>query len=211
MGMVADKDGDQVKITNLLVDGQAFNGGVKLGDVLSGINGVSLEDCMTTATDTDELSKMMAVAVRPITLNFNKVFAPKPAPIVEQKPKLDPGMQQFKSLMIQGLEVIKHHGKKKGNAKRILYMDPAMQHVYCGKSKGEKTAKVYDIHDSITHIRPVGGQDKSLEIVSKIAKKKGKTAEEVLRIEVPTSKARDLIVDKLGILIRHEKEVKKQG
>ena len=43
------------------------------------------------------------------------------------------------------------------------------------------------------------------------AKKKGKTAEEVLRIEVPTSKARDLIVDKLGILIRHEKEVKKQG
>ena len=85
-------------------------------------------------------------------------------------------------------------------------MDPKMENVYCGAKKGDtKTRKVYNIHDDVTHVRPVDKSATQLEIATNKTKR-GKT--EVLKVEVPTPKARDLIVDKLAVLIRHEKAAK---
>jgi hypothetical protein len=215
MGMMTENKTGKITITNVLIGGQADKGTVKINDFISGINGVACIDCMADPGDTEELKKMMAVAVRPIIVNFNKKFdsaknntkKPAPKPSVPEKPKLDPGMEQFKSLMIQGLEVIKHHSKGKKKDKRILYMDPKMENVYCGAKKGDpKTKKVYSIHDDITHVRPVDKSTTQLEIATS---KKVKGKAETLKVEVPTPKARDLIVDKLAVLIRHEKAAKK--
>jgi len=213
MGMMTENKAGKITITNVLIGGQADKGAVKIGDVITGINGVACADCMASPSDTEELKKMMAVAVRPIIVNFNKGFhaaakkKPEAKALTPAAPKLDPGMEQFKSLMIQGLEVIKHHSSRKNKKdKRILYMDPKMENIYCGAKKGDpKTRKVYSIHDDITHVRPVANSTKQLEIAtSKIVKKKA----ECVVVEVPTPKARDLIVDKLAVLIRHEKASK---
>jgi hypothetical protein len=210
MGMMTESKNGKITITNVLIGGQADLGAVKIGDVITGINGVACADCMASPSDTEELKKMMAVAVRPIIMNLNKSFGAPPKKKPEVKPaapKLDPGMEQFKSLMIQGLEVVKHHSSRKNKKdKRILYMDPKMENLYCGAKKGDpKTKKVYSVHDDITHVKPVANSTTQLEIAtSKIVKKKAET----LLVEVPTSKARDLIVEKLAVLIRHEKAAK---
>ena len=64
----------------------------RIGDFLVGINGVDVEDCMTTPYSVAEFSAMMKVAQRPLTLNINhikkaaaKPRAPPAAPAPKQK------------------------------------------------------------------------------------------------------------------------------
>ena len=45
----------------------------RIGDFLVGINGVDVEDCMTTPYSVAEFSAMMKVAQRPLTLNINHI------------------------------------------------------------------------------------------------------------------------------------------
>ena len=108
MGMMTETQNGAMTITNVLIGGQADKSNLIIGDIITGINGIACVECMSDATDTEELKKMMTVAVRPINLNVNKIFSnpnkakPVPKPAVPPAPKLDPGMEQFKSLMIQG-------------------------------------------------------------------------------------------------------------
>jgi hypothetical protein len=76
MGMMTENKAGKITITNVLIGGQADKGAVKIGDVITGINGVACADFMASPSDTEELKKMMAVAVRPIIANFNKIRAP---------------------------------------------------------------------------------------------------------------------------------------
>ena len=79
-----------LSISNIIVPPLVF--GCRIGDFLVGINGVDVEDCMTTPYSVADFSAMMKVAQRPLTLNINhikkaaaKPRAPPAAPAPKQK------------------------------------------------------------------------------------------------------------------------------
>jgi len=98
-GPVEEKFGIGIKldegnflISDIVETGQAYTQGARIGDFLVGINGVDVEDCMTTPYSVAEFSAMMKVAQRPLTLNMNhirkaaaKARAPPAAPAPKQK------------------------------------------------------------------------------------------------------------------------------
>ena len=76
-----------LSISNIISVSAVF--GCRIGDFLVGINGVDVEDCMTTSYSVADFSAMMKVAQRPLTLNINhiKKAAAKPRAPVAPAPK----------------------------------------------------------------------------------------------------------------------------
>jgi hypothetical protein len=135
--------------------------------------------------------------------NFSVEPPPTPQEAVQPQNDLSSDDQeQFRTIMLQGIEVDKLHRTKKigaKTAKRILYIDQDMTTLCCmpvgGEKKKKKGKKI--LLTQVVDVRAVEQSATMLEITFKVKKFKG----EKLTCEVPTNKARDLITLHLKHLV----------
>ena len=71
LGMLTVGNALGIKVTNLKIQGQAAEQGVKIGDFICGINNRPLNEYMKSPTNAEELVTVIRDLPKPITLNIN--------------------------------------------------------------------------------------------------------------------------------------------
>jgi len=234
IGILTEGRDEKIVIVNLVCDGQGHAQGCELGDVVVGVNGISLQQVMKDASSCHELNELIAATPRPMTLNLNSIAnqtaappgeddntkdvlvplvdasepSPEPNPENPAATTTRPALGQIANLILQGIHVTKVHASPSVfgalKADRILWMDGSMTALYCAPEKGYETKKCFPI-ERIKEIRNMGNYDNK-ECRFAVVYKTG-----MLELEVSSSKARDAVVTNLNCLIKDLQQTRAQA
>ena len=99
LGMMFENKENLLRIVNIAKGSKADTDGVVIGDVITGVNGVRLPECLVDPSSTAEISAMIKISHRPLVLNFNQLSR-------ETQPEEASAAQidKFKELLARGLK-----------------------------------------------------------------------------------------------------------
>lgn len=160
-------------------------------------------------SETDDFLKDTAAVADLTTEDGSKLLLhliAKPAPPV--KPISTVEMAKFSLLMIRGLEVYVPGSSllSRSGTKRllVLHLDQSLQFLRFSKRKDGRWCKYsFNVHTDITQIKSCPDRGTTFEIRTNLRDRKGRA--QVVQIELPTEKSRDILVTKLCNLIHYIK------